>query len=371
MHQSFRSALGLMTLMVVTAGEARAQFYGGYGGYGGWGGWGGGGSTPIGDFARGAGYYAMGAGVYNLDSAQAASINADTIMRWNEYMFLSQQEANRREYMRRARVLQRDVKSGEAIETRIRENPEDRDIRNGDALNAILHQLTDPKIHSTALRLIRDPIDSKTIRSIPFENASEAVTISLDELTGEGDWPVALRGPTFAAERKAYTEAIDKAVKEDEEGILSAATLQEVERAGAALRLKLETNRPANPVQAAEAANYIKALVAMSRMLQKPDVDKILAELEKVKETSLGSLLAFMHAYNLRFAPAKNAAQSAVYSSLYPPMAAARDRIVASLKDSGAGATAPVRDDRHAISHYSALTLEPLNRGASSSPAKP
>ena len=41
MHLSFRSALGLMTLMALTAGEARAQFYGGYGGYGGWGGWGG------------------------------------------------------------------------------------------------------------------------------------------------------------------------------------------------------------------------------------------------------------------------------------------------------------------------------------------
>ena len=223
MHQSFRSALGLMTLLALAAGEARAQYYGGYGGYGGWGGWGGGGSTPLGDFARGAGFYAMGAGQYNLDTAQAASINADTIMRWNQYMFSAQQEANQREYLRRARMLQRDVKSGEAIETRIRENPEDRDIKNGDALNAILHQLTDPKIHSTALRLIRDPIDSKTIRGIPFENASEAVTISLDELTGEGDWPLGLRGPVFAAERKAYIEAIDKAVKEDEEGTLSAA----------------------------------------------------------------------------------------------------------------------------------------------------
>ena len=125
-------------------------------------------------------------------------------------------------------------------------------------------------------------------------------------------------------------------------------------------------------MQAAEAANYIKALVAMSRMLQKPDVDKILAELDKVKETSLGSLLAFMHAYNLRFAPAKNATQSAIYSSLYPPMAAARDRIVASLKDPGAGGTPPpVRNDRNAIGHYSALVLEPLDRGASSPPSKP
>jgi hypothetical protein len=314
----------------------------------------------------------MGAGQYNLDTAQAASINADTIMRWNEYMFLSQQEANRREYMRRARMLQRDIKAGDAIATRIRDTPEDRDIRNGDALNAILHQLTDPKIHSTALRLIRDPIDSKTIRAIPFENSSEAVTISLDELTGEGDWPPALRGPVFAAERKAYADTIDKAVKEDEEGALSEQTLQEVERAGAVLRAKLEANLPANPVQATEARNYIKALVAMSRLLQKQDMEKILTELDKVKETSLGSLLAFMHAYNLRFAPAKNAAQGAIYATLYPLMAAARDRTLSSLKDSGASAApAPVRNDRHAIGHYSALTLEPLDRGTNTRPTNP
>jgi len=210
------------------------------------------------------------------------------------------------------------------------------------------------------------------IRAIPFENASEAVTISLDELTGEGDWPLALRGPLFAAERKAYSEAVDEAVKEDEEGTLTEKTLQSVERAGAALRAKLDANRPANPVEATEAANYIKALVAMSRMLQKPDVDKILAELDKVKETSLGSLLAFMHAYNLRFAPAKNATQGEIYRSLYQPMAAARDRVLASLKDPGAGGTPPpVRDDRHAIGHFSALQLEPLDRGTSTQPTKP
>ena len=110
-------------------------------------------------------------------------------------------------------------------------------------------------------------------------------------------------------------------------------------------------------MQSAEAANYIKALVAMSRMLQKPDVDKILAELDKVKETSLGSLLAFMHAYNLRFAPAKNAAQSAVYASLYPAMAAARDRILASLKDPGAAGT-PAAGPRRPPRNQSLLGID-------------
>jgi len=82
----------------------------------------------------------------------------------------------------------------------------------------------------------------------------------------------------------------------------------------------------------------------MARMLEKPKVDKILAELEKVKETSLGSLLAFMHAYNLRFGPATTDDQATVYKNLYPIMADARDK---TLKDEGvADGDAPVARGR-------------------------
>jgi hypothetical protein len=289
-------------------------------------------------------------------------------MRWNQFMFLGQQEANQREYLRRARLMKRDAKSGDALYAKVRDNPDERDIRNGDALNAILDQLTNPKVHSTALRMIRTPVSSKALREIPFQNASEAVTISLDDLTGEGDWPVALRGPAFAAERKAYADAVDKAVKEDEEGTLSPQTLAEVNRAGAALWAKLQANKPANPVEYADAANYIKALIAMAGMLQKPDVEKIIAELDKVKETSLGSLLTFMHAYNLRFGAPKTEAQRAVYANLYPLMAEARDRV---LKDTTTGSTPLARDDRHAVDFFSGLHLENLDRGSSTPAPKP
>ena len=64
---------------------ARAQ-YGypaGYGGYG-WGGWG---STPQSALARGLGYFNMGRGAYNEDTAVARSINTDTVMRWNQYAY--------------------------------------------------------------------------------------------------------------------------------------------------------------------------------------------------------------------------------------------------------------------------------------------
>ena len=43
-------------------------------------------ATPESAALEGAGHYAMGAGMYNLDTAQARSINAQTAMQWNDYV---------------------------------------------------------------------------------------------------------------------------------------------------------------------------------------------------------------------------------------------------------------------------------------------
>ena len=44
------------------------------------------GSTPEGDYLRGVGIADWGMGLYNLNTAQANSINTDTEIRWNEYL---------------------------------------------------------------------------------------------------------------------------------------------------------------------------------------------------------------------------------------------------------------------------------------------
>ena len=48
------------------------------------------------------GYYDQGLGQYNLDTAQARSINTDTYMRWNQYLYEAHLEATRR-YVGQAR----------------------------------------------------------------------------------------------------------------------------------------------------------------------------------------------------------------------------------------------------------------------------
>ena len=63
----------------------------------------------------------------------ANSINADTVMRWNQYWWLSQQEANRREYARMARRQATINATGDQIQDRLRNSPSQSDVDNGAA----------------------------------------------------------------------------------------------------------------------------------------------------------------------------------------------------------------------------------------------
>jgi hypothetical protein len=333
----------LAVVAVAAAGEARAQwgygsYPGGYGGYGryGWGGWGGGGGDTVqGSIARGLGFYAAGVGQYNLNTAQANAINADTSLRWNQYWWEAQVAANRRERERLARLQARDSGASAAVEKRIREEPLPADIESGDALNAALDQITDPRVHTSALRLATTKIPGQVVRAIPFVNASEAVSISLDQLTDDKHWPLAFRDPKFEEDRKAYSAAVDKALAEDVEGDLSAATIAKVREPLARLKAKLVANPPADKAQYGEALNYLKSLYGFTRMLEKPDIEKVVAELDTIKETTLGSLLGFMHTFNLRFGRPTTPPQKAAYTALWPQIDALRDRIVAGSSGSG------------------------------------
>ena len=101
MIRGLRWAASAAFLLLASAGTANAQYYpGGYGGYG-WGGWGGA-TTAYGDQARGLGALAAGAGVYNVQTAQARAINTQTAMQWNEYAWACQDEHNRRNAARMA-----------------------------------------------------------------------------------------------------------------------------------------------------------------------------------------------------------------------------------------------------------------------------
>ena len=173
------------------------------------------------------------------------------------------------------------------------------------------------------------PISAAAIREIPFRDETDAITLSLDQLTEPGSWPFPLRADAFKADREAYQKAVDDALAEDTDGSIKPETVARVRRAVANLMAKVEATIPkTQQPDHLQAMNYLKGLAGLSRMLEKPNVEAVLTELEKIQNTTIGNLIAFMHTYNLRFAPPTTPKQRAVYRDLYPNMAMARDKIV-------------------------------------------
>ena len=80
------------------------------------------------------------------------------------------------------------------------------------------------------------------------------------------------------------------------------------------------------------ALKFINASTALVGLLEKPDIRPALAELKKVKDTSLGNLLGFMHAFNLRFGAASTLKEKQAYQQLYGILDQTRDQILSEAK---------------------------------------
>ena len=75
--------------------------------------------------------YAMGMGRYNVDTATARSINTDTAMRWNQYVYESKIESQRIYAEKLARTEKKEKGSYRAVQDRLRNAPTSVDIELG------------------------------------------------------------------------------------------------------------------------------------------------------------------------------------------------------------------------------------------------
>jgi hypothetical protein len=309
----------MLTAILAVASDARAQYgyWPGYGGYG-WGGWG---QTPQGSIARGLGMLNMGRAMYNVSQSRAASINATTAMRWNNAMYQAHAAAARRYAAREKKESQEINKNYDEIQDRLRNHPNARDITDGDALNAALDVLLNPANADTALQQIKTPLRHDIIANIPFEVASEGMTICLDRMTMDGQWPQAVLGDDFRPERTGLRNAIQAALEEDKQGEIDPETVQAVQAAIDRLRTKFEKLVPQNSPDYIPAHWSLKAMDGLTKMLYSPTMDKVLSELEDYQGTTLGDLLSFMQAFNVRFGPAKSYQQRVIYQHIYPMLA--------------------------------------------------
>jgi hypothetical protein len=328
MRRRSRLVIGLWcTLLAAQGTSAHAQwgFPGGFGDWG-WGGWGGA-ATAEGDHARGLGVFAQGAGFYNKQTAVAESINTDTVIRWNNYMYESQKNANRARLQRLARQRERRIELSDAIQKRLRDNPEPRDITQGDALNVALDEINDPRVYARALKAAQVRVGGDNIRNIPFRYNAAAITVGFHELA-TGALPMPLLRPDFAAEIEVI-KGLDRQILQQVEDDKSPdpATVQKLLAAIYAAEEKAAKILPNNSLERKQADRYLKALHGLVVMLKAPNIDPILAGLDKRPDATLGDLLGFMSAFNLRFGVASTPRQREVYRTLYRQLVDLRNEV--------------------------------------------
>ena len=316
---TYRRIAAVAVMLGLAGAPAQAQFYGG--GY-----WGGGAQTVAGNQLQGAGMYAMGMGRYNVETAQARSINANTAMRWNQYMYESTKESERNYHALMAKKEAKDKTNGETVRTRLRDNPNSYDITSGNALNVVLVELTNPGLFPKAVDYGgKMKLGGETIRDIPFQYASAAITVSVHQLT-QGGPPAALKGDEFGPDRDKLKALAAELRKEGEElGTPKPETIKKAKDQIMATKAKAEATLPKNSQELRDAEKYIKALYGLASMLETPAVNVLLAGVEKRPDATLGDLLGFMTSYNLRFGASDTPRQREIYLTLYPMLVKLRN----------------------------------------------
>ena len=316
MYRTF--VAGVLALAAIGA-SARAQFIGA-------------GSTPAGDYLRGAGIAAWGMGLFNLNTAQAESINTDTFIRWNEYLAAVAKQQTR-DYL--ARIMADATKRKEFYKQhrqQILESPEARDVETGDALNAVLQQLLDSKIGDSTLRAAeyQVPLSVDMIRHIPFKLDEKGEKFSMDRLSlkGKGKWSVALQDDKFQYVKKAYERALDKALEQAIDGKMQIPAIDEVEAKADDMYRRLdEVGVPSNHRLYIEARERLNELKSTVRLLKTEKIERAIGEIDKYSGTTINDLRIFMMSHHLRFAAAKTPEERKLFPDLYASLVQQREKL--------------------------------------------
>ncbi len=296
------------------------------------------GSTIAGDYLRGVGIEAAGMGLYNEQTAVANSINTDTFIRWNEYVGNVIKYENRENAAHRARMRAQHKAEYNAIQKRYVDNPEDLDLMTGNALNAVLEQLNDPKISPSSYSSAEVILSVDIIRRIPFKlgERNEKFSMSRLSLRNKAKWPVAFQDNRFDRELRIYHRALDTAMAQASDGKLQQSAIKDVEKAVDGLWRKLnEVVPPGNDPAYIEAKQRLEELDKTARRLETHKVELALGEIDRYHGTTVNALRLFMQRHNLQFAPAETLDERTLYPELYTLLVEQREKLSGAIPPGG------------------------------------
>ncbi len=293
------------------------------------------GSTAEGDYLRGVGVASFGMGVYNRQTAEANSINAETAKGINEYMFACLMNENRMNAEHRAEMAQKNKEEYNKIRQRIDQHPEARDVRKGDALNVVLEQLNYPKIPESSSRSIAVPLSVDEVRRIPFKLGAKGVKrFSIARLTAKdkGKWPVAFQDNQFDRARRDFERALDNALEQQYKGSMQLESIKAVQKTVDNLEYTLEKVVGKIPdTLYFEARERLKEMEATVEMLKTHKIEQALGDLDRYAGTTVNDLRVFMLRHNLQFADAGTPDEIKLFPQLYAKLGEQKDRVTGGL----------------------------------------
>jgi hypothetical protein len=365
MRRSFVVCLVLGIVLAVAAVSSHAQYN-----YN-WGGWGGSGSTVQGSIAAGMGNMAAGAGQYNVQTAQARSINAQTAMQWNSYIYACNKQNAATDLARRQRQQKELNASSDEVYRRLHDNPDPHDVHTGDALNVVMTELVNPKVYTDVVQKATAPIASQLVKNINFSHAANMILISLEDISARGVPDELASNPQFETDRQTIRSIVAKGRQEgSSSNQISPETIRSFRAAVQAAKDKADSLYAQGTRQRDQCDNFLKALLGLSKMLERPDVEEFLKGLNRYPSTTLGHLITFMHSFNLRFGAAKTPEQEAAYDQIYPMLARLRDQAQAQGPNPmTAGTSMP--DPKQAMSIFAGMPYNQLQSQPAAPPAPP
>ena len=321
------------------------------------------------------GVMAAGAGQRNVDNAQARAMNTQTAEQYNDYMWERSHQANAYYYKELAARAEQGKQDYNQIRDRILNNPEDRDIQNGDTLNAVLVEITAPKVYARTLQAATQPVKGTMVRQIPFTIASAAVTYTIEDLTSFSGVPTVFLDPAFQQTRKQLRATADELRKESAGSRMPKPETIKTFRDGLdAARKILAGVALDGSKERRDGDNYLKALYGLSRMFDLPSSDVLLAGVEKLPTVPLGEIISFMHTFNLRFGPAKTPAQRELYTQLYGMLSELRPAggpAVSAPPAPVVAAPAPQQPDSRITNFFSQMDYNQLTPPSNPAPPAP
>jgi hypothetical protein len=307
------------------------------------------------------GNFAAGAGAYNVQTAQARSINTQTAMQFNDYMYAVNKRNAATNLARRQQQQKTVNESADTTYRRLHDNPDPHDVHTGDALNIVLTELVNPKVYTQVVQKAAMPIASQLVMNINFQHAANMILISLSEFSARGVPDALADNPSFEPDRQAIRAIVAKGRQEAASPgqQVSPETLSSFRAAVQAAKDKADASFAQGTRQRDEADNFLKALLGLSKMMERPDIEEFLKGLKRYPTTTMGHLITFMHSFNLRFGAAKSPEQEAAYDQIYPMMVQLRDQAQAS-DPNPMPAQAPLPDPRQAMSIFSGMSYQNL-----------